>query len=416
MRNAGCERAVDSLEPATPRIATWNGITSTENSEIILNRKEFDRALLADAQSGGVTIAEGRVVGANVSPGECRVQMVTSGNKIREFRGQYIVEARGRRAPRARSVDMRGRPSLSLTRRFDNCLDRPQGTCLASLAGGWAWFAATERTAGTLQIVIDGAQGSLTRHTKLDVLFESLMDQIPEIKEQLGESACAVGPVVAREATPYLHAAPISDGVIRVGDASFGFDPLSGHGIFEAVGGGMAVAPVVNTLMQCPRNAELAQKYYQSRARDAFLQHARVGRDFYRSEHRWPEHAFWRNRRGWPDDIPTHPPPSIKSAAIQTVSVIENDFIERREVVVTADTPRGVRFIDSVPLVPLIDLVSELTHLPSEDNVAQKLERGAEACSVALKWLRAQNILGPQRFNVSASQLRDNGKSERVSE
>jgi hypothetical protein len=229
----------------------------------------------------------------------------------------------------------------------------------------------------------------------LTPLFDALIDQIPEIQQCLGENARAISPVLVRESTPYLHEKPISEGVIRVGDAAFGIDPLSGHGMFEAVGAGMAAAPVVHTILQRPRVAELARDFYRTRAREAFLRHARVGRDFYRSEQRWSDLSYWQTRRDWPDEVPAHAVPAGQVPRIQRTAVIENSFIERREVVVTANQPRGVRFIEGTPLVPLIDLID------GQESVDVKE-------GMALNWLRAQHIMGPDGLTVSAAQLRDN--------
>jgi len=409
LTSAGCERAVDYLQAPVPRISSWNGATSAANTEQILNRKDFDAALLADARAAGVSITIGQAQEVQAGPNGCRVQVVTSSGARRAMHGRYLLEARGRRAPRARAVAMRGQPGFALSRRFENCPDLPSGTWVASFPEGWAWFAGTDRAAGTLQIVVDGTQGSLAPLPKLADMFSGLVGQIPEVRPCLGDNARAVGPIIVRECTPFLHSEPIIDGVVRVGDASFGADNLSGHGIFEAVGAGMAIAPVLNTILQRPQDTALAQGFYETRARNAFLGHARVGRDFYRSEERWSDRPFWRNRCSWPDDEPAHPMPSNDVPRVQILPVIENDFIERREVVITANQARGVRFVDGTPLVPLIDLIGELGRLPDNEAAGRHLGRRLDDCTIALDWLRAQNILGPEGLTVSASQLRDNG-------
>jgi flavin-dependent dehydrogenase len=396
LRNAGCARTVDGLTVPVPRSASWNGTSSSANQEQVLSRKNFDGALLADARAGGVVVAEGRVISTHVGEDGCQVRYVDAHGHAQGVAGRYLVEARGRRAPRGREVALRGRQGLALSRKYRGLPTRALGTWLASFPGGWAWFADLDRDICSLQIVVDGAQGAMAQAANVDGFFQNLIGQIPEMIRRLGPDVDPTGPVEVRDATAFLHGAPVGDGVIRVGDAAFGIDPLSGHGIFEAVGAGMAVAPVVNTILARPEGADLARTYYADRARSAFLRHARVGRDFYRSEERWSDHVFWRERRDWPDEVPSHELPSGTVPRIQAISVIEDGFIERREVVITGNQPRGVRFIDGIELVPLIDRIEEISAAPDNGGIA-------------FDWLRSQGILGEASLRMSASQLRDNG-------
>ncbi|NQV22296.1 MAG: tryptophan 7-halogenase [Rhodospirillales bacterium] len=412
LRNAGCIQAVAQIGEAVPRIASWGGIRSDPNQEYVLDRARFDDALIQDARSGGVETVEGKVVGSAAQTNDCRTRIDLAQGGTRKIRGQFLVEARGKWAPRGRLIDMRGPPALSLTRAFEGCPQRQPGTRVASFPNGWAWFADTSEGRGTLQIVVAaGALGS-PGGGKLDATFNELVGQIEQAIEWLGPHAVPSGAVTVRDATAFRHRSPIDDRSIRVGDAAFGMDPLSGHGIFEAVGSGMAAAPVLNTILARPENAELAREYYTSRVRDAFVQHARVGRDFYRAEQRWKDQPFWQARVEWPDDTPTHASPPGLFPQIRQVPVIENGFIERREVVVTEGHPRGVRFIDGVPLTALIDVVDQLSGVPSREDAAKELGVAVESCAVAVRWLRHQGILGDDAIlSRSAVQLRDNGKA-----
>lgn len=412
LRNAGCIQAVAQIGETVPRIANWGGIRSDPNQEYVLDRTRFDDALIQDARSGGVETVEGKIVGSVAQTNECRARIVLADGGIREIRGRFLVEARGRRAPRGRLIDMRGPLALSLSQAYEGCLRRQPGTRVASFPNGWAWFADTSKGRGTLQIVVAADALGSAGIGNLGAAFNELVGQIEQTYEWLGPHAVPRGAVAVRDATAFRHESPIGDLSIRVGDAAFGMDPLSGHGIFEAVGSGMAAAPVVNTILARPENAELAREYYANRIRDAFVQHARVGRDFYRAEQRWKDQPFWQARVGWPDDTPAHVHPPGLFPQIRQIPVIENGFIERREVVVTEEHPRGVRFIDGVPLTALIDGVDQSNGEPSREDAAKGLGVTAESLVIAVNWLRHQGILGDDAtLKQSAAQLRDNGKA-----
>lgn len=412
LRNAGCRRTVGYLGEPVPRTAIWNGARSTANQEYVVNRAHFDAALLEDVRASDVSVIEGKVTRVQLLANGRRVQILAADGHARDLQGRFVVEARGRRAPRNRGLALRGQRTVALSRRYLSCSRRPPGTSVASFRSGWAWFADTAPEQGVLQLMIGVERAGSIRSRDLPVLFDRLVEQIGEAKEWLGKKPAPAEEVRVRDATAYLHRAPIEDRIIRVGDAVYGIDPLSGHGIFEAVGGAMAAAPVVNTLLRRPENGEIAAGYYADRARQAFLQHARVGRDFYRSERRWAESPFWALRSGWPDDEPAHGGLKGRHPRIRRQPVIEDGFIERREVVVTEEHPRGVRFIGGVPLVAVIDRVDGAKPFLGVERTARDLGVPVNNLVAAIDWLSVQKVLevDGDAVNVSAARLRENGK------
>ncbi|MGI9305372.1 MAG: flavin-dependent monooxygenase QhpG, partial [Gammaproteobacteria bacterium] len=168
-------------------------------------------------------------------------------------------------------------------------------------------------------------------------------------------------------------------------------DPLSGHGMFEAIGSALAAAPVVNTLIKRPQDATPARQYFQERAEQSFLRHCRVGRDFYTQERRWSTRPFWRERQQWPDDKPAHLPPLDSPPRIEQRPVIENDFIVLKEVVVTAHHPRGVWQVAGIPLIPLQRFLQSRT--ASIELAARHFEQAPENAATAAEWLRFRGLL-----------------------
>ena len=379
---SGCRRALAAVGPAVRREASWNGVTTAANQEWVVGRERFDAALLEDAAAAGVEVVAARIT---------RIERTGDGWQAQTSDGQRwaggcLVEARGRRAPGRR---MRGPAATALGRLFEGVPTQP-GTAVAGCRGGWALYASTGHGAAALQIVLSSAQ-PLPKRPGLPALFEALLEEVGPARDWLGGGR-AVGEISARHADTSRADASIEDGLIRVGDAALALDPLSGHGVFEAIASATAAAPVINTVLRRPDDAALAQAFYEERVRLSFERFARIGRDFYRLEGRWREAPFWHARRNWPDDRPAHPPPSASVPQIRTMPVVEDGFVVAREVIVTADHPRGVFQVDGVPVAKLLRTVQAGEADPIE-AARCCCDRAAPQVETALAWLRYRGLL-----------------------
>jgi 2-polyprenyl-6-methoxyphenol hydroxylase-like FAD-dependent oxidoreductase len=289
----------------------------------------------------------------------------------------------------------RGPPTTALSRAWTLPAGAGARTAVAPFAQGWAWLAAPGDGRALLQLFVASGRGRLPPRRDLGRFYDQRLAEVAEAADWL-DGAIPAGPVRARESTPQI-ARPLSSArALRVGDAALAIDPLSGHGVFEALGGALAAAPVVNTLLRRPDDAELAAAFYSERAEAAFLRHCRVGRDFYAQEGRWPEAPFWAQRRAWPDAEPAHRAAGSGAPEIAARGVIEDGFVVRRQVIVTPDHPRGVWQVDGVPLVPLMDAVEALVPAAADDLARLAAERMAappEQVATALAWLRLRGLL-----------------------
>jgi menaquinone-9 beta-reductase len=381
---SGCRRALAAIGPAVRREASWSGATTAANQEWVVPRSRLDVALLEDAAAAGVEVVDGRITRIErAGQGWC----VEAGHD-RGWWGGYLVEARGRRAPGRR---LRGPATTALGRLFASVPSLAR-TAVAGFSRGWAWYAATGDGTGFLQIVLSSAE-PLPKRAALPAFFESLLDEIGPARHWLGRGR-AVGEVFARHAEASRAALPIEQRLIRVGDAALAIDPLSGHGVFEAIASAKAAVSVVNTTLRHPDDAELARSFYEERVRLAFERFARIGRDFYALERRWPDAVFWRERRQWPDDRPAHAPPLADPPRIESRPVVENGFIVARRVVVTADQPRGVWQVDGVPIVDLLDWRRRHDGDDLPAVAAARFACTPQQVATALQWLRYRRLIG----------------------
>jgi flavin-dependent dehydrogenase len=379
----GCRRALAVVGPAVRREARWNGATTAANPEWVVARERLDAALLDDVRAAG-----GQIVASRIA----RLRRDAEGWDLETARGQrwrgvYLVEARGRRAPGSR---LRG-PATTALGRIVEGVQRRAGTAVIGFPRGWAWYASTGDGRGALQIVLSSAE-PLPKRQALGAFFDGLLDEIGPVLK----AGHAAGEVWARSAEASRAVRSIEAGMIRVGDAALAMDPLSGHGVFEAIASATAAVPVINTVLRRPEGANLARAFYEERVRLAFERFARIGRDFYALERRWPEADFWRERGRWPDEEPAHAPPLATPARIDEKPVIEDGFIVLRRVVVTADQPRGVWRVDGVPVVELLDWCGSRADDGAALGAAAATRFGCapDQIGTALDWLRYRRLIG----------------------
>ena len=392
LRLASCEEALGMLGQALPRFSSWNGATVESGTEHLVERRRLDEALRRDAERAGVHVVEARCDGWEESERGGRLAARRTTGKALVTEAGFVVEARGRAAPLDRASAVRGPASTALARSW-TAPGSIRGSALASFERGWCWLAAPEAGPANVQIVVSTESAELLSRRRLEDSYESLLREIPEAQPWL-EGARPCSPVRARDATPILGGRLVSPRSLRVGDAAFAVDPLSGQGIFEAVATGLAAVPVVNTLLRRPQDCSLAEDFYRRRIEETFLRLARAGRDSYRAERRWGDSPFWGERRAWPDDEPGRA--AAGPASVQTVAVSEDGYVVSRRAVVTPDHPRGVWRLDDVELVPLLEFAEARRGEAEQDVAAAYAARsGPPRPSVdrALSWLRHRGLI-----------------------
>jgi flavin-dependent dehydrogenase len=366
----------------------------------LIERRRFDAALLDDARAAGVDIRLGAIAKVEDEASGWRVAYRAEDGAGTEVVGDFLVEARGRRAPAGSAGRSHGPASVALVGFWQGRGGEPTMGSVAAFPDGWAWFAAPGEGVAALQVMVGGER--LPGRGALDAFYRERVAEVAEAPEWLA-GAEPDGEVVARNADVMMAQAPLGQRWIRIGDAAAALDPLSGHGQFAAVSTALNAVPVVATLRERPADAALAERFYTQRVEAGFAAMGRVGRDFYRIESRWPERPFWAERRVWPDDAPAHADPASRAPEIASRPVICDGYVCEREVVVTADFPRGVWQVAGVSLVPLMRFLDDAWR-PAEDVVVAAAGHFAcppEAAEKALGWLSHRGLLVARQSETS---------------
>ncbi len=389
LRGLGLDDALQAFAAPSRRCAVWNGARSEANVESLVDRQRFERALLDDLERLGVPVLRGQVVSVQGS-GEGYEIEVDAGGARRTLTADFLVEARGRAAPGGGLPRVRGVETVSLLQYWQGPPAAAQ-SAVQSCEDGWAWMAALEDGRRYLQFTLDVDSAALPPKKDLADFCRMRFEAI-DAAQPFIDGAEPVGEPHARTSTAVLNETVAGDDWIRVGDAAMAVDPLSGNGIFQALSSALQAPAVVATLRHDPANAAVARQFHQQRIAHIFYRFARIGRDFYAQETRWPQAPFWRARRAWPDTEPLHTAVTPEGVSAAVRAVVSGGRIVEREVVVTPDQPLGVWHLDGVELAPLWRAVRECAAPGDAERVVREC-CGVDAALAAtiLGWMRAQN-------------------------
>lgn len=386
LHHLSCMHTLDEVTIEAQRSAWWNGLEFDGNREWLLDRSRFDRALREDARAADIRIVPGRAGRIEWRADHWRIESAAT----ETLQSRYLIDARGRSSPRDRQ-GRRGPLTVALGQYWRLDHPEPAITRVLPFTDGWLWYAGCGNGRALVQLFVDAR---LPPRVQLATHYANILERIASARDWL-HSAIPLGEPHARHAHMQCATEVIDTRQARVGDAALALDPLSGHGIYQALAGAMALIPAVHTLLARSGDPDSALAFYRERIAVDFQRMARLGRDFYRQEQRWPERDFWRLRRTWPDDEPVHGDPSAP-ARIETKPVSCDGVIETREVIVSADQPRGVWRIDGVALVPLLRWYRETQHTETERapiRYAQHAALAPNACRRALAWLHRRGLL-----------------------
>jgi hypothetical protein len=206
------------------------------------------------------------------------------------------------------------------------------------------------------------------------------------------QSARMTGRAWACDATEHCSTEIARSGVLRVGDAASFVDPLSSFGVKKALASAWLAAVTVHTALVDPAMAAPAAAFYEAREREMYEALSRASAALATPADRNHHGAFWNARaRDVADDLDASSMPASATspegqararAALDELKardrarlrlgagvlrearpLVAGNVIVRRDYLVGAAFPSGVRWLRNVDVVLLADLA------PSHDQV-----------------------------------------------
>lgn len=370
LQSAGCLNALKTIGEKAARDATWNNEKSDKNFEYIVERKLFDKALLLDAKENGIKVIEG--IAKIVDITQSRVKIKTKDEVDLFLEALFIVDARGRLAPR--NVKRKSKDTISFLVKYKKT-NSSSKTSLSTSAHGWIWRASFADDNNYLQLTSNPKEGE-------EFFFEIMNEDEKEIIDKNVK-------IVKRESTSYCSKLIIKDNYIKIGDAACAVDPLSGNGVFQALGTALISPYVIHTLL----NADLADRkaakiFFENRVEDIFYRFARMGREFYALEKEFKSN-FWKQRASWPD-LKSYDNSETKiKVSIEKKAILIAPFIKAHDVVVTNDSPMGIWRLGRINLVYVVKKLLDESfenRLLILENLFNELELIKEEKEHLLSW------------------------------
>ncbi len=390
LRRQQLERAAASLDILGGRTRDWAGSRLANGHEYLVLRPRFDEALLADAQAAGVDTLTTRVEDVQAEAGGWTV---TTRTDVHRFRA--LIDARGRRL---RAPAVRGPRLLAMTRAYELGAS-PACTGVASAESAWYWYACDGQGRGWITAVQPAAGAALSRRqaTFLEPrctsarrslqasLFEPTL--LPPLVREVFGKARPGGPPRACAAGAFWREPAVEPGRVLAGDAMLALDPLSGHGIYEALAMAPAVIAAANTHLSRGDWAPV-RRFLAERGAESWARKMQAAAGFYsdlaKTQASWQPTACGYERAGQRDALPS------AAMGIDWRPVLAGPRIELRRVLVTPSFPRGLWRHGDVELAALLDGMKSQGE--DADGLARRLGRAPADVYNAVRWLAGHGV------------------------
>ncbi len=333
LRDDGFDRAADAAGASALRIGVWAGTRTARGRECPVDRAAFDEALALDLATAGLRID--RRAARDVAPD------ARSGWRIDTAQGtlrcRALVDARGRRAGGVRRLGPR---LLAWSERWRIGERAPPGSAVVAIDDGWCWFA--RDAGGILQ-----RQFVCAPRTRLD--REQLRERFDAATAALAQDAFSVRGAQflgarATAAVMRLAEATHRPGHLRIGDAALALDPLSGHGVHEALQSARVGVAAIHSYLEGTDWAPIA-RFVTERVDEVWRRAVATAGGFYREQARsLPVAPFWAAIAGDYERLSAEADARIgpSTGRFEDRPVLNGQRIELRPVWVNARWPRGV--------------------------------------------------------------------------
>jgi flavin-dependent dehydrogenase len=253
-------------------------------------------------------------------------------------------------------------------------------TLVESYEDGWMWSVPIAPGVRHVAAMVDPQRSDLARgRTPADV-YRSEIDKTREFRALMSGSVLVDGPR-GFDASPYRATAYAGERWLLVGDAGSFIDPLSSAGVKKALASGWLAAIAVHTALTSSSRRAHAFEFFSAREVEIERHLSRDSRRFLAGAAAGHHHAFWDERS---DDGDATTPESgeirhaferLKSGElwrfrtgpaiqIQPRPCIRGHEIALEPHVVSSAHPQGVRYVNGIDMVVVIDLAPSSRQVP----------------------------------------------------
>lgn len=307
---------------------------------------------------------------------------------IGEVQPGFLIDCTGRAGVTARAKDLRefdDRPhTIALVGEW-----RRQGgwpvpddthTLIESYGDGWMWSVPTATGVRHIAAMVDPQRSALARGGSSKAVYLAEIAKTRVFSRLISGAALHDGPR-GWDASQYRARHYAGDGWLLAGDAGSFIDPLSSAGVKKALASGWLAAIVTHTCLVNPSMRSHALEFFSAREREIEQHLSREGRRFLSDASQRHPQPFWDQRF---DEDAVRPDDAeavqrvferLKAQDDWTATLGPGTTIEPRPLVrgheivlepqvVSRGSPRGVRYVRGIDVVPLIELAPSTRTVP----------------------------------------------------
>ena len=364
---------------------------------LLVDRGHFDQLLIAHATLQGVRVLQpAHVVAKRRSDSGWVVDISHSAGR-EAIHVDLIADARGRPGQAGQRRCVSGQRTLAVFAYWrGGCL--PQAIVAAGEAA-WYWGVPLPDGHVNAQVFLDVPRLRKVPGATLEQRYRLLLASSP-LSGALSQAEI-VGSVCAIDCTASCTVDPISDGLIRLGDAALTLDPISSSGVQKALQTALSGAIVANTLLRRPFAESHARSFYRNTIAAAGARHATWAAGHYEVAARSRPNLFWSSRskplaqdaevEGQLDvhEVVTLSP----QARFENVPCLGAEFVELQRALVHPSLEEPVAYLSKQPLGALLTLDGPASCLSLVNAWSHRMP--ARTAVAICHWLRRRKILVP---------------------
>jgi flavin-dependent dehydrogenase len=279
------------------RPAETDFIFSPHGNGWTLDRRRFDGSLADAAQAAGVRLlCSTRVVGCERNlTGTWRIESKKDCKSI-VIQADFLLNATGRfgsvtglKSPRIFVDRLVG--AVSYHSLYADVISAPCRPLVEACEHGW-WYSARLPNCEVIFAFMTDADSFAGRGEARNSLWKQRLSTAPHTRNRVMQCGPHSEIRVLSAATSCAHAIG-GQRWLNIGDAAVSMDPLSGHGIFDALNAGIAAAELVAAL---PSQWEQRINQHIAEVGNLLKSSLQIRVGYYSIESRWALSQFWMRR------------------------------------------------------------------------------------------------------------------------
>jgi flavin-dependent dehydrogenase len=341
-----------------------------DNNPFLINRNQFDEALLAAAKKAGVHTLRPVAVCQLRSTSEGWEIEVRGGDEGQVIRAAFLIVAAGKNSLFARPRQQLSPSTVALIAHWQHCTVGEPLMCVDVGTDFWCWGCRLlDGTGHTIAFVDRNCRlsGGL-RDSR--ALWSQMLTQAPLLAKYINGEL--IGRIATYDATAYQANSFASASSVCIGDAAVTLDPLSSQGVQTALSTALQGSLVAHTALTLPENMAVAVEFYESRLAELARRHMHHTRRLYAQQRIYRGTEFWlcRSHLVEPglievDDMPQQRP-AIESpittvryrvthnALIRDLPAATGNIVSLQPSLIHPSIARPLTYVDGLPIAPLL--------------------------------------------------------------